>query len=107
MLNGVCFQKMGIGTDISFAEFFSRRGGDGMQALDAYLRGSVKDNDSFESSSPVLDALVDSMCSAIGSFTNMHQLAKDVGAKLGASTSDHTIRISAQILCGRSRRTTL
>lgn len=63
-----------------------------MQALDAYLRRSVTGGIGFKDISPILDALVDSLCSAIGYFTNVHQLAKDVGARLGTSISDHTIR---------------
>ena len=40
----------------------------------------------------ILDALVDSLYSAVGSLTNTHKQANTAGSRLGMSTSDHTIK---------------
>ena len=40
----------------------------------------------------ILDALVDSLYSAVGSLTNTHKQAHTAGSRLGVSTSDHTIK---------------
>ena len=40
----------------------------------------------------ILDALVDSLYSSVGSLTNTHKQADTAGSRLGISTSDHTIK---------------
>lgn len=40
----------------------------------------------------VLDALIDSLYSAVGSLTNPHNLANAAGTQMKRSTSDHTIK---------------
>lgn len=40
----------------------------------------------------VLDALIDSMSSVVGSLTNPHNLANAAGALIRRSNSDHTIK---------------
>lgn len=40
----------------------------------------------------VLDALIDSLSSAVGSLTNPHNLANSAGSLMKHSTSDHTIK---------------
>ena len=40
----------------------------------------------------ILDALVDSLYSSVGSLTNTHKQAHTAGSRLGISTSDHTIK---------------
>lgn len=40
----------------------------------------------------ILDALVDSLYSSVGSLTNAHKQANTAGSRLGITTSDHTIK---------------
>lgn len=40
----------------------------------------------------IIDAVVDALCSAIGSLTNPHKLADTAGSVMHRPTSDHTIR---------------
>ena len=40
----------------------------------------------------ILDAVVDSLCSAVGSLTNPHNLSNAASSLMGRKTSDHTIK---------------
>ena len=40
----------------------------------------------------VLEALIDSLSSAVGSLTNPHNLANAAGTQMKRNTSDHTIK---------------
>lgn len=40
----------------------------------------------------VLDALIDALCSSVGSLTNPHKLANTAGSLMKRNTSDHTVK---------------
>ena len=105
---------------LSFSEFYSCFGGEKADAFEeyftyggmplavlekdeaekrAYLNGLHKSlylKDIVErhklKDDTILDALVDSLYSAVGSLTNTHKQADTAGSRLGTSTSDHTIK---------------
>ncbi|MCI1731615.1 MAG: ATP-binding protein [Prevotella sp.] len=52
---------------------------------DIVERYSLKDDE-------ILDAVVDSLCSAVGSLTNPHNLTNAASSLMGRKTSDHTIK---------------
>lgn len=105
---------------LSFSEFYSFAGGDKADAFEEYLTyggmplAVLEPNESEKRSylnalhkrvylkdiveryklkdDTILDALVDSLYSAVGSLTNTHKQANTAGSRLGISTSDHTIK---------------
>lgn len=105
---------------LSFSEFYSFAGGEKADAFEEYLTYggmplAVLEPDETEKRTylnalhkrvylkdiveryklkddTILDALVDSLYSAVGSLTNTHKQAGTAGARLGISTSDHTIK---------------
>ena len=105
---------------LSFNEFYSYFGGEKADAFEEYLTYggmplAVLEKDEAEKRSylnglhkrvylkdiverhklkdyTILDALVDSLYSAVGSLTNTHKQANTAGSRLGMSTSDHTIK---------------
>lgn len=105
---------------LSFSEFYSFAGGEKADAFEEYLTYggmplAVLEPDAAEKRSylnalhkrvylkdiveryklkddTILDALVDSLYSAVGSLTNTHKQANTAGSRLGISTSDHTIK---------------
>lgn len=105
---------------LSFAEFFSVAGLEKADALEEYLMYggmplAVTEKDESEKckylsglyrnvyikdiveryhlkDDEVLDALIDSLSSAVGSLTNPHNLANAAGTLMKRSTSDHTIK---------------
>ena len=105
---------------LSFAEFYPYFGGEKADAFEEYLTYggmplAVLEKDEAEKRSylnglhkrvylkdiverhklkddTILDALVDSLYSAVGSLTNTHKQANTAGSRLGITTSDHTIK---------------
>ena len=105
---------------LSFSEFYSFAGGEKADAFEEYLTYggmplAVLEPDETEKRTylnalhkrvylkdiveryklkddTILDALVDSLYSAVGSLTNTHKQAGTAGSRLGISTSDHTIK---------------
>lgn len=105
---------------LSFSEFYSFAGGEKADAFEEYLTYggmplAVLEPDETEKRTylnalhkrvylkdiveryklkddTILDALVDSLYSAVGSLTNTHKQASTAGSRLGISTSDHTIK---------------
>lgn len=105
---------------LSFSEFYSFAGGEKADAFEEYLTYggmplAVLEPDETEKRTylnalhkrvylkdiveryklkddTILDALVDSLYSAVGSLTNTHKQAGTAGSRLGFSTSDHTIK---------------
>jgi len=105
---------------LSFAEFYSYSGGEKADAFEEYLTYggmplAVLEKDEAEKRAylnglhkrlylkdiverhklkddTILEALVDSLYSAVGSLTNTHKQANTAGSRLGITTSDHTIK---------------
>ena len=105
---------------LSFSEFYSFAGGEKADAFEEYLTYggmplAVLEPDEAEKRAylnalhkrvylkdiveryklkddTILDALVDSLYSAVGSLTNTHKQANTAGSRLGITTSDHTIK---------------
>jgi len=105
---------------LSFSEFYSFAGGEKADAFEEYLTYggmplAVLEQDEVEKhiylnslhklvylkdiveryklkDDTILEALVDSLYSAVGSLTNTHKQANTAGSRLGFSTSDHTIK---------------
>lgn len=105
---------------LSFSEFYSYYGGVKADAFEEYLTfggmplAVLEKNDSEKRTylnglhkqvylkdiveryhlkdDTILDALVDSLYSSVGSLTNAHKQANTAGSRLGITTSDHTIK---------------
>lgn len=105
---------------LSFKEYFQMGGQDRVNALESYLTYggmplAVLESDEVEKQKylydlyknvylkdileryklkddEILDAVVDSLCSAVGSLTNPHNLTNAASSLMGRKTSDHTIK---------------